>query len=336
MDTKAHDFKLGVFVIASLGLLAVGLFAFGAARYFQRTTLAETYVSGKADGLSVGAPVILSGVRVGKVTKIDFSWNLYPQPEPRYVVIDFELGHSIAPGASSEAIAQRIEAQVKKGLRARVNPQGFTGSTLLSLEYVEPAEYPPVPFPWTPEHIYIPSAPGQFSEILGSLQKTLQNVAQLDLQSLGGSLQRDLTGAEKLMDHLERDLGPAERLLGHLDRSLDSAETLMARLEEINLLELTTNAQALITQLRSDVSEMQLGKLSTNATELLTNANRTIRRLDLMVANLDTASLNDTLANLRVASRDLDETLRKLKQYPSGFVFGKPPPTAASLEKIKQ
>ena len=336
MNSKAHDLKLGVFVLVSFVLLCVGLFAFGAASYFQRTIAGETYVAGNVDGLSVGAPVILRGVRVGKVTRIEFSWNLYPQDEPRYVVVEFSIRDTVLPLASAEVFAERAQAQVKRGLRARVNAQGFTGSSQLSLEYVNPADYPPLPFPWTPHHLYIPWAPSQFGEILGSLQKTLHGAAQLDLPSLGGSVQRDLAAAEKLMDRLERDLGPAEQLIGHLDRDLGSAENLMAHLDEVNFFELATNAQALVTQLRCDLGEMNLGTLSTNANELLTNANGTIRQLDSVVANLDTGSLNETLANLRLASRDLDETLRKLKQYPAGFVFGKPPPTAANLEKTKE
>ncbi len=72
MDTKGNDFKLGAFVLVGFGLLTAGLFAFGAVSYFQRMTLAETYVAGNVDGLAVGAPVTLRGVNVGKVTRIDF------------------------------------------------------------------------------------------------------------------------------------------------------------------------------------------------------------------------------------------------------------------------
>ena len=260
MDTKGNDFKLGAFVLVGFGLLTAGLFAFGAVSYFQRMTLAETYVAGNVDGLAVGAPVTLRGVNVGKVTRIDFSWNVYQQQEPRYVVIEFDIRNSVSPMASQKDIAERIQAQVEKGLRARVNPQGFTGSSLLSLEYVDPAEYPPAPFPWTPQHIWIPSAPGQFTELLGSLQKTLHGVAQLDLRTIGGSLEHDLVNADKLMDRLERDLGAAEKLMAHLD--------------EVNFSELATNADAMITQLRSDVSEMHLGKVSKDADELLADVPR--------------------------------------------------------------
>lgn len=322
MEVKPKDLKLGVFVLVGFGLLCAGLFAFGALTYFERTILVETYVSGNVDGLSVGAPVTLRGVKVGKVTKMDFSWNLYSESEPRYVIIEFEVRRSIAPIAFGQGVEERIQSQVRSGLRARVNSQGFTGSSLLSLEYVNPAEYPPPAFPWKPRHLCIPSAPSQFAEVLTSLQQTLQKAAQIDFASLSGSLQRDLGAAERLMDRVERDLGGAEELVGHLN--------------EVNFKGLATNADGLITQLRNDVSQMRLAKLSNDADELLVGVKGTMRHLDLVVANLDTGSLNDALANARLATKELDETLRKLKQYPAGFLFGKPPATVKLPEKVAQ
>jgi len=312
MEVKSNDLKLGMFVLIAFGLLCAGLFAFGAMTYFQRTVLAETYASGAVDGLTLGAPVTLQGVKVGKVTKIDFSWNIYSESEPRYVIIEFEVRRCIAPAAFGQGIAERIQTQVHRGLRARVNAQGFTGSSLLALEYVNPAEYPAPAFPWRPRHLCIPSAPSQFAEVLTSLQQTLHKAAHLDLGSLAGSLQRDLDAAERLIVRLEGDLGGAEKLIGHLD--------------DVHYKELATNADGLITQIRGDLSQMRLTKLSNHADELLVNVNGTVR-------NLDVESLNEALANVRIATKDLDETLRKLKQYPAGFLLGQPPAAVRIPEK---
>lgn len=318
MEAKTHDFKLGMFVLASLGLLSAGLLAFGAARYFQRMDVVETYLSENADGLSVGAPVTLRGVRIGRVTRIDFSWNVYEPTGPHYVIVEFEMRGNLAPADLRETIAERVQEQVQRGLRARIKPEGFTGSSLLSLEYLDPAEYPPPPFPWTPRYLCIPSAPSQFGEVLGSVQKTLQNVAQLDLEGLTSSLTRSLGAVERVMNRLDGDLIAAERVMGQLG--------------EVNFRELGTNANALITQVRTEVQAMRLGKLSNNADEMLTGLKTVLAGMDLVVANLDSGSLNDALANLRLASRDLDDTLHKLQKYPAGFLLGKPPPPARSLK----
>src|SRR5581483_9144131 len=133
---------------------------------------------------------------------------------------------------------------------------------------------------------------------------TLQKAAQIDFASLTGSLQRDLDAAEKLIARLEGDLSSAEKLIGHLD--------------EVKYKEITGNADALLTQLRGEIEQMRLGKLSKDADELLLNVNGTVR-------NLDTGSLNDVLANVRAVTKDLEETLSKLKKYPAGFLLGNEP-----------
>jgi len=76
--------------------------------------------------------------------------------------------------------------------------------------------------------------------------------------------------------------------------------------------------------------------VSNEADEVLSGIKATLGRLDLVVGNLDTGSLNDALANIKLASRDLDDTLIKLQKYPAGFLLGKPPPPARGVEKARE
>jgi len=322
MQTKTNDLKLGLFVLVGAGLLLAGVVGFGALAFFQRSTVMETYLTDNADGLVTGAPVTLRGVKVGQVTGLDFSWNVYDKPEPGYVVVQFTVRDNVAPSFSGEVVMKRVNTEVEKGLRARVKSQGFTGSSFLSLEYVDPEEYPRPVVPWTPRHPFIPSTPSQVSELLGNLQKTLRNAADVDFADLGAKAERDL-------DH-------ADRLMGRVACSLNHAEGLMGHLEDVNYHGLATNADALITGLRSDLQQMRLAKLSSDADETMVGLNDTIGRLKIVVANLDAGSINDALGNLRRASKDLDDTMRKLQRYPAGFLFGKPPAPVASVQKDSQ
>src|SRR5882724_11390827 len=102
MHRATNDFKLGLFVLGGIFLLVAGLLALGARRYFEPKSLFETYVAGDVDGLAVGSPVELRGVQVGRVTRIDFSWNEYVESQPSYVVLEFEMRDdvlSLPPGA---------------------------------------------------------------------------------------------------------------------------------------------------------------------------------------------------------------------------------------------
>jgi hypothetical protein len=69
---------------------------------------------------------------------------------------------------------------------------------------------------------------------------------------------------------------------------------------------------------------------------VLTGGKGAISQLNVFMANLDTASLNNSLANLRLAFRDLDDTLRKLQRNPAGFLLGKAPPPVRGVEKARE
>src|ERR1044071_6590971 len=142
MSAKANHLKIGVFVLVGLGILLAGLFAFGARSYFQEKAQFETYVAGDVEGLSVGSVVKLRGVPVGKVTKIGFTWSEYPEARTgRFIVVQFEINTQVAPPGKKDH-QEIIENEVNRGLRVRVKGQGITGTSILSLEYVNPAENP--------------------------------------------------------------------------------------------------------------------------------------------------------------------------------------------------
>jgi len=97
MSAKANQFRIGIFVVAGVGILAVALFLFGIRGAFEPTYGFETYVIGDVEGLSKGSAVKLRGVVVGKVTDIGFSWKLYGNVSPRCVVVRFKIDERVSP-----------------------------------------------------------------------------------------------------------------------------------------------------------------------------------------------------------------------------------------------
>jgi paraquat-inducible protein B len=84
----------------------------------------------------------------------------------------------------------------------------------------------------------------------------------------------------------------------------------------MQLEKLTRDADALVGQLQDTVSKLQPG---------LTN-------LDFASVNQTLASVNQTLAKARQAIQNIDDVFSELKQYPSGFIFGKPPPRLREVQ----
>jgi ABC-type transporter Mla subunit MlaD len=318
MSAKTDNFKIGVFTIIGVGLFVTGLLVFGAWSHFKKTSLFETYVKGEVSGLSVGSPVELRGVRVGKVTGISFSWNEYPDSTPGYVVVDFEINDNVSglpPGAARD---QRLQAAVARGLRARPTAQGVTGTSMLSLEYLDPTEYPALKVPWTPRYSYIPSAPGLLGELLVSMRQALHKLDHVDITELNQMAETDLKSVGRLLDRVER----------------------------MDLESLNTNANALLTEVRGSnakfqsfiddtdgtMKKMELEKLARDSDAAIGQLRETISALEPKLAKIDVDSLNQTLASAQRTLHQADDVLFELKQYPSGFLFGKPPPALKEVQ----
>jgi phospholipid/cholesterol/gamma-HCH transport system substrate-binding protein len=311
MSKPINNFKLGLFTLCGLAILVAGLLAFGARTYFEPTTLYETYVVGDVTGLAVGSAVELRGVNVGKVTRIDFSWTEYQVTQPSYIIVQFVMRNNVEPGSTAAERNDLLQAAVQAGLRARIKSKGITGANVLSLEFMNPDDNPPAPFPWKPKYTYIPSAPGEFAELLASLQKVLSSAQGLDFYGLNDHLQYDLKSAGNVLDHA-----------GQFDfRTLSTnANDLLMEVRGSNV-----KLKILLQDADNTVNRAKLDKLSRDLDTLTLQLQDTVSRLEPRLENIDFDALNQTLENASQTLKDLDDTVAQLKQYPSGFIFGEPP-----------
>jgi paraquat-inducible protein B len=318
MSAKTSNFKLGLFTLFGVALLVTGILAFGTWSTFEKKSLFETYVPGDVSGLSAGSAVEFRGVRVGKVTHIGFSWNEYQDGQPGSVVVVFEIKDDVFVTPLGSGWREQLQAAVDRGLRARLKALGVTGTCIVSLEYLEPAENPIMKFSWTPKRTFIPSAPGLFGELLVSLHKALRRFDRLDVTALNEMAQTDLKGVGRVL----------------------------ARVERVDFENLSTNAAALLVEVRASnaklqtfiddtdgtVKKLQLEKLTRDADVLIGQLQDTIAKLEPGLTSIDFDSLNQTLAKARQAIQNMDDVLNELKQYPSGFIFGQPPPRLKEVQ----
>jgi ABC-type transporter Mla subunit MlaD len=318
MNRATNNFKLGLFTLAGLVILIVGVLAFGARSYLKPTTSFETYVAGDVTGLTVGSPVELRGVQVGKVTRIGFSWIEYQPTQPSYIVVEFVVQDTVSPAPPGESHWDQLKLEVERGLRARLKSKGITGTTILSLEYLDPTNNPPVQVPWTPRNIYIPAAPGQFVEILAAIEKSLRNVGQIDFGDINRLVHDDLKSAGRVLDKA-----------GQVDfQSLSTnAGGLLTELRESN-----TKLKSVIEDTDDTVKKIKLEKLATDLDGLVGQLQNTVAALQPGLANIDFDAVDQTLANARRTIRDMDDVLSELKSYPSGFIFGSPPSAAKEVQ----
>ena len=308
MSDRAHEFKIGAFVLVGVGLIMAGLVAFAFSRDVEPVEHFETYIDADVDGLSVGSAVKLRGVNVGQVTSIRFSWNDYPPGNPRCVVIRFTIAKSFSPVPGGGDVGGRLHEAVEGGLRAVVQGEGITGTSILALKYTDPKQYPPMEVSWTPKSLYIPSAPSEFSQILASVTRVLGSLEKINFEAIAVSVQTKLD-----------DLN-TKAISNEVERTV-------------------VEARHAIDDIRDEVQSFKLGEVGKNANLLLLGLQDTNARLERTagrLSNIDFRNLNDTLAGTREATRELNEVLEQLNRYPAGFLFGDPPPPASALSKEKK
>ncbi len=322
MSEKASQFRIGVFVVVGVAIVLAGLFLFGIRSAFQPTYMFETYVTGNVDGLSVGSVVKLRGVAVGKVTEIGFSWNLYGETQPVCVIVRGTVEQAITPSQLRGEYYAEVKKLVDRGLRAVVQTEGITGTSIVALQTMDPKLYPPLEFPWTPKYAYIPSAPSQLGRLLASVDRTLASLEKFDFGGLSGSLNRTLDAATAVIQKF--DALDVKALSHNANAVLVDAGKAVVEIQE------------LIAEARTDLQGMKLDTVGPDADRLVQNLDARLAELFEKLNAIDVRSLNQTLAGTREAARSLNEALEELKRYPAGFLFGGPPPPVKGLEKEKK
>jgi ABC-type transporter Mla subunit MlaD len=313
--TTWSTFKIGAFVLAGVGLIIAGVAAFGLLRSFQRAVRFETYTRGSVGGLAVGSPVKLKGVPVGEVTEITFSWVEYPGGTPPAAVIRFSVDPGALPRPDGAGVAT-------DRLQAMVETQGITGVSSLALDVLaEPSREPPFGHSWTPRYPVVPSAPGQLEQLLASAQAALGKLERLDVERLQASLE----GTARSADEAFRQLGRFD--VDGLSRELRAAAASAAAA--------AGQVGALARDARGTLRRARVDELASGANQALGSLQTSTERLNQVldrVADIDVQGVNATLASARRAARDLNEAMAELRRYPSGFLFGEPPPPATAVE----
>jgi len=275
MSAEPRYFRIGVFIILSLLILAGAITMFGAGQLFKKRILFETYIDGSVQGIDVGSQLKFRGVPVGKVQAISFIFSEYRKdassPDYNYVYIEMEVTQEIFPGMFQADLKELIRSHVNRGLRVRIEPAGITGINFLNMDYLDPQQYPPLKIYWRPQHYYIPSAPSELNTILDSLNNIMREVEKLNLKGISDNL---VTLLDNLNQSVEAaDVGAisanTQAALSEVTRATQQLTKILGNVEPLteinpdeiqetlsNLQALSENLRALSSQLRSSPSRL--------------------------------------------------------------------------------
>jgi phospholipid/cholesterol/gamma-HCH transport system substrate-binding protein/paraquat-inducible protein B len=289
-NSNPNYFRLGVFVLSAIGVLIAVILIFGGGKIFQKSFMVETYIKQSVTGLDAGAAVRFRGVKIGQVTSIGLSGDIYERDLPfhdrrQYVVVRMQIfGDKVNPDQISEF--------VKNNLRARVKSMGITGVNYVEFDFVANAEtIPPLPFSWKPEYPVIPSLPNQADEIISGIQKLI-----------GALNDMNIDGTQKKLD----------ALLGNLN-------VLMAGDGKSNegVIESVKQLNVIMARINKATDKEEIGLLVRELVAATTSLRQTITSVQG-----DTVL---TIENIKQASENLNEFSRIASQSPSSLIWSDPP-----------
>ena len=354
MSAQANFFKIGLFVIGATICLVFLLVMLGAGKLFQSKIIMETYFNESVQGLELGSKVKYRGVIVGEVKSIGFTYTRYQLDLPmadrlRYVMVEATILPRLLGGRTGTGdltVPGAVKAEIEKGLRVRLAPQGITGTSYLEIDYVDPKTNPVLEIPWEPVNLYIPSARSTVTQFVAAASDIVEHLRNIDLDATIANLNKLLVNTNKRIEAID-----TEQISQRSSRVLAKLET---KLDQLPMEKLGADGAALLAELRqsnqriavildnpafktlpgnADATVLQAKKLieDPNLASAIAHMQRTLARLDRIIGGGE-SDLSATLENMRQISENLRDLTENAKRYPSGVLLGGPPPPAKGAQ----
>ena len=273
MSDEKRYFKVGAFVLTGALLIGSCTVILGGGDYFAEKVVIETYFDESVQGLEVGSPVKLRGVRLGSVSSIGFVQDAYTFPTEEQALkygSKVRVLMDLTPQDENEdegARRYRLQEMIASGLRLRLTSIGITGTSFIEADYLDTERFPLMDIMWRPKNNYIPSAPSTIATISSAAERIFSRLENTEIEKLVQNLDKFVVNLNSSVDEfdavqLQRDLevvlAEARTLVAGINRLVDgSSYDLQASLDNTRVA--TENLRDLTDTLKSYPSLLVLG-----------------------------------------------------------------------------
>lgn len=254
MSKPASKTLIGAFVLGALALVVIGLIVLGSGRLFSERQHGVLYFDGSVKGLSIGAPVMFRGVKIGSVTDIGMRFDPSSLKIQIPVFIETVQERIDRTGPLVRSPAKTLKLLIEKGLRAQLELQSFvTGQLMIALDF-----YPdkPARFAGDGSMLEIPTIPSSMEVLTQTLQKLpLEDLVQR-IASAAGGLDRFLNAPElkESVVNLNQDLKDIQKLVRDVNAQVNPiASAVQDAVKDAQ--RLVRNADGQVTSLGSGLQE---------------------------------------------------------------------------------
>lgn len=341
MSKPVNPALIGGFTLGALALLIIALLIFGAGQEFNSNKIRYVvFFDSSLNGLEVGAPVKMQGVKIGQVTEIALQLDTKGGKIYKPVVLEIDRASLTGTGGSRLAAAENAEEMkesrdnlVKQGMRARLETQSLlTGLLFVDLNFY-PERSPMFANLEYKELLEIPGLPTTTDELRSTAEQVAQKLRALPLdemvQDFAGSL-REIKALLASEDVKKTQVA----LKGTLEELNKATKTLNTNLEPL----LVHTDKAILTahDLTKDTHEM-IQQLKQSLPGLVSNTDKTLeaailalKQAEASLKQVDSAvgpesTLTDTLQAVKQAARAVRDLGDYLERHPEAVISGKEP-----------
>lgn len=316
MSQEAKYYRVGLFVFLGIALLVGAVLLLGGGQAFKNTVALETSFQESVEGLDVGSPVKMRGVKIGSVKEIALARDVYRMPDgsrlPDEHIIDVVVRFEVTPTPNMVVMApnpdEMLKAWIDRGFRLRLTSAGITGVVYLEADFYDPKKNPVVLPPWKPETPYIPAASSAIKAFASAAERVLERIEKVDV--------------EGVLTHLNTLLATMNDAAGKVD--IDAIQQ--------RAIALLDDLQAVSREVRLELAQVDTGEVSGALVDTLNKLSLTL--LDLQrILQTQGGQIGGTLDNVRVMSENLRDLSETLRSYPSLLLLGEPPARAEEGKK---
>jgi paraquat-inducible protein B len=327
MAAKASKTVIGAFVVGAVALAVAGIMLFGSGKFFAKKKKFAVVFDTSVKGLSVGAPLMFKGVKVGEVKDIIVRFD--PTDYSIYipVIVEFSEEAVTKVGDVETKTRDNVPILVEKGMRAQLQMQSFvTGQLMVGIDFFPGSE---------PHYSGIETEYQELPTIPSTIQQLGEKLKDIDLPGIVEKLDHILAGIDKIVyspeftesvASLNQALKDAGKLLRDVDKQVeplatsvrgtsDAARGAFVQAEKTLAMEEGVPGE-LITDLRATL---------TSAQSALGQAEQTLEGVEGSVAEDSRAiyELNNALRELTAAARSIRILTETIEREPEAIIRGK-------------
>jgi paraquat-inducible protein B len=323
---EANKYKLGLFVLSGIALLVLVLFLLGIAAVFKPKVEFVTLFDESVQGLELGAPVKFRGVTIGKVSSITV------RPSDNLVRVDMKAELSaidVGKGKSSIITRKaeffyRMEKEVEKGLRCRLDLTGITGLKYVEINYYDPLKNP-IPDFVPPKGVrYIPSTPSFLRGLSTNITTTLARISNIKFDEISTELLSSLKSINSFVN--DPRINTLAQKIDSITNQLETTTTNINKvMTESNIREMSDSIKKSLASindlsktLKKQIEDAKLSETTAVARESFTETKAAAASFKEM-----RGTLSDTLNKLGEAIDSFTQLVNNIDDDPSSIIRGK-------------